>query len=74
VTSLAVLGFDSVTCRMRIESLHEGITREQTRANTGFELGALEPLGYTAPPTADQLEVLRNEVDPHGYILGRRAP
>lgn len=74
VTSLAVLGFDSVTCRMRIESLHEGITREQTQANTGFELGALEPLGYTAPPTADQLEVLRNEVDPHGYILGRRAP
>jgi glutaconate CoA-transferase subunit B len=59
---------------MRIESLHEGVTHEEVRANTGFELLALDPLDTTPPPTSEQLEVLRSEVDPHGYILGRRGP
>jgi glutaconate CoA-transferase subunit B len=72
ITNLAVLGFDESSCRMRIESLHEGVTREQVRECTGFELLVRENLEVTPPPTADQLEVLRSEVDPHGYILGRR--
>jgi glutaconate CoA-transferase subunit B len=47
------------------------VTLEQVRAATGFELGAREPLGVTAPPSAQELEILRGEVDPHRYLLGR---
>ena len=73
ITNLAVLGFDESSCRMRIESLHEGITQEQVQECTGFDLLVRDPLEVTPPPTADQLAVLRTEVDPQGYILGRRG-
>src|SRR5437660_11687891 len=44
ITDLAVLGYAEDTRRMQVLSLHPGVTIEQVRANTGFELGALEPL------------------------------
>lgn len=72
ITSLAVLGFDEATCRMRIESLHEGVSRETVQKHTGFELLIRDPLEVTPAPTAEQLTILRTEVDPHGYILGRQ--
>jgi glutaconate CoA-transferase subunit B len=52
-------------------SLHAGVTLEQVRAATGFEIGVREPLGVTEPPRVDQLCILRDEVDPHRYLLGR---
>ncbi len=71
VTNLGVIGFDPQTCRMRVESLHPGIRREDMVANTGFELLWAAEMGATAPPTGDELQVLRNEVDPMRYIIGR---
>ena len=71
ITSLAVLGFDPLTCRMRIESLHAGVSRDLVQENTGFELLVHDPIETTPPPTAEQLDILRREVDPHAYILGR---
>ncbi|HND53047.1 MAG TPA: CoA-transferase [Pirellulaceae bacterium] len=71
ITSLAVMGFDETTKRMQVESLHDGVTFEQVQAQTGFELLARHPLGTTPPPTAEQLTVLREDVDPHRYIIGR---
>jgi len=71
ITQLAVLGFDEASKRMRVESLHAGVTLEQVQANTGFELLVAEPLATTPPPTAEQLRVLRTEVDPLGYLIGR---
>jgi glutaconate CoA-transferase subunit B len=52
-------------------SLHPGVTLEQVRAATGFELGIREPLTVTAPPTREELLLLREEVDPHRYLIGR---
>jgi glutaconate CoA-transferase subunit B len=71
ITDLAVLGYHSQTCRLEVLSLHPGVSLEQVRAATGFELGVHEPLGVTAPPSAQELEILREEVDPHRYLLGR---
>ncbi len=71
ITNLGVIGFDAGSCRMQVESLHPGITREDVAANTGFELLWAGELGLTAAPTADELQVLRNEVDPMRYIIGR---
>lgn len=71
ITDLAVLGFHDQTRRMEVRSLHPGVTLEQVRQATGFELGVHEPLATTAPPTDLELHLLRTEVDPHRYILGR---
>jgi len=71
ITDLAVLGYHPDTKRMQALSLHPGVTLEQVRAATGFDLGAAEPLGATAPPGRQELEVLREEIDPHRYLLGR---
>jgi glutaconate CoA-transferase subunit B len=56
---------------MQVRSLHPGVGLEQVRAATGFRLEVADPLATTAPPTAEELRILREEVDPHRYILGR---
>ncbi len=71
ITDLAVLGYDDKTRRMQVESLHPGVTFEQVQEKTGFALAAVDPLAVTPVPTAEQLDVLRNEVDPYRYVLGR---
>ena len=42
ITDLAVLGYHETTRRMQVLSLHPGVTLEQVRAATGFDLGAAE--------------------------------
>jgi glutaconate CoA-transferase subunit B len=71
ITDLAVLGYHEQTCRMQLLSLHPGVTLEQVESATGFDLGASEPLPTTTAPTEHELELLRREVDPHRYLLGR---
>jgi glutaconate CoA-transferase subunit B len=71
ITNLAILGYADATRRMEVLSLHPGVTLEQVRAATGFELGVRGPLAVTEPPTAHELKILREEVDPYRYVLGR---
>ena len=71
ITDLCVLDFAPDTMRMRVRSLHPGKTLEQVRAATGFELKACDPLLTTAEPSDAELTLLRTEVDPGRYILGR---
>ncbi len=71
ITNLAVMGFDEETKRMRVEALHPGISREDVIENTGFELLWAPELGSSEPPTQEELDILRNEVDPMRYIIGR---
>lgn len=71
ITDLAVLGFDEQSKRMQVESLHPGVTLEQVRDNTGFDLGQAAELGRTEPPCEEELRLLREEVDPHRLIIGR---
>lgn len=70
ITNLAVLGFDEDSKRMCIESLHEGVTLDDVKQHTGFEL-VVKETATTPVPTAEQLRVLRTEVDPNRYIIGR---
>src|SRR5271169_2075492 len=39
ITDLGVMGYDDQTKRMQVRSLHPGVTLEQARAATGFDLG-----------------------------------
>jgi glutaconate CoA-transferase subunit B len=69
VTTLGILGFDPATRAMRIEAVHPGVSVEQVRASTPFELPAAERVEITAPPTAEELAILR-ELDPERRFTG----
>ncbi len=71
ITQLAVIGFDEATKRMKVEATHPGVTREDVITNTGFELLWADDVAVSAPPTAEELRILRDEVDPYRYIIGR---
>ncbi|MFN4258601.1 MAG: CoA-transferase subunit beta [Gemmataceae bacterium] len=71
ITDLAVLGYHDQTKRMMVLSLHPGVTLDQVHANTGFELAVADVMTTTPPPSDVELRILREEVDPHRYILGR---
>ena len=71
ITDLALLGYHEESRRMEVLSLHPGVTLEHVQANTGFKLEVREPLRATQPPTDEELRLLREEVDPFRYIIGR---
>ena len=71
ITDLAVLGYHEETKRMQVLSLHPGVTLERVREATGFALTVAESLTCTSPPSAEELCILRTEVDPHRYVIGR---
>jgi glutaconate CoA-transferase, subunit B len=69
VTTLGILGFDPTTRRMRIEATHPGVTAQQIRDNTGFELLDAPQIRVTDPPTTGELTMLR-ALDPERRFLG----
>jgi glutaconate CoA-transferase subunit B len=71
ITNLAVMGYDEQTCRMKVLSIHEGHTRQEVFDNTGFELLFADEVTTTPSPTQNELDVLRTQVDPRKYIIGR---
>ncbi len=71
ITDLCVIGYSEESCRMEVQSLHAGISVGTVRERTGFPLLFKDPLGETAVPTEKELRVLREEVDPYRYVIGR---
>jgi acyl CoA:acetate/3-ketoacid CoA transferase beta subunit len=68
VTNLAVLVKDEDLRPFRIESLHPGVDAATVVENTGFELEVGAHVPTTAEPTAEQLRLLREEIDPAGTV------
>jgi glutaconate CoA-transferase subunit B len=71
ISTLALMGYDPETKRMRVESLHSGVTKEEVIENTSFEMFFVDPLPETPEPTDQELKVLREEVDPLGLVTGK---
>jgi len=69
--------FDWKNGRMCLTSIHPGVTLERIRAKTGFELEIAPDVVETPPPTAEEVRLLREEIDPMGIrkleILGGQA-
>jgi glutaconate CoA-transferase subunit B len=69
VTPRCVFDFDRDEGRMKVRSIHAGVTPESLRAATGFELGDLSWIPTTPPPTAEELRLIRTQVDPRRLLL-----
>ncbi|HYF11535.1 MAG TPA: CoA-transferase [Actinomycetota bacterium] len=66
VTDLGTYGFDEETGEMTLLTLHPGATIDQVRASTGWEMRISDDLGETPPPSAEELRLIRRELDPQG--------
>jgi len=71
ITDMAVMDFEAVSKCMRVVSVHPGYTFDQVQQNCGFELLRADQLRHTHPPTEEELDILRNQVDPYRYVIGR---
>jgi glutaconate CoA-transferase subunit B len=71
ITNMAIMGFDDETKRMKVLSINPGYGRSDVRDNCGFELLWSERLHDTNPPDSEELKILREDVDPDRYIIGR---
>ena len=66
VTNLGVLDFETDDHHMRLRSVHPGVTVDDIVAATGFELVVPSDVPETRAPTPDELELIREVIDPHG--------
>lgn len=72
ITELGILAREGVGDELRLVAVHPGVTPDQVREATGWELKTADPAGeaHTVdPPTAAELAVLRDDVDPDRVYL-----
>jgi glutaconate CoA-transferase subunit B len=70
ITDKAIFGFDPESKRMRLESIHPDTSLEDVLSNMNFEPIVPDELPVTAPPTAQQVRLIREEIDPEGMYAG----
>lgn len=63
VTDLGILGFEAESRAMTVLALHPGVSADDIKANTGFELPVPDDVEVTPAPTPNELAILR-ELDP----------
>ncbi|MFE0640282.1 CoA-transferase subunit beta [Streptomyces sp. NPDC058877] len=66
VSDLGVFDFDAPGHHMRLVSTHPGVTVDEVRAATGFALPDAGEVPSTREPTAEELHLIREELDPRG--------
>jgi len=66
VSNLGVFDFDTPDHAMRVRSLHPGVEGDEVAAATGFSLVVPDPVPRTRLPSAEELELIREVLDPAG--------
>jgi acyl CoA:acetate/3-ketoacid CoA transferase beta subunit len=73
ITNLCVLDFGGPDHRMRLVSLHPGVSVEEVTAATGFELAQVDEIGSSREPSDEDLRLIREVIDPGG-LREREVP
>jgi glutaconate CoA-transferase subunit B len=63
------LGIYTMRDELVLTSLHPGVTVDEVRDATGWDLRIAEDLATTPEPSAEELHLLRVELDPEGAYL-----
>ena len=69
ITDLGVYGFDPESGEMVLQKVHPEVDLEEVRSNVGWPLKVADSCGTTELPTAEELRVLREELDPDRIYL-----
>lgn len=68
ISNLAVYDFETTDHSMRLRSLHPGVTIDVVVENTAFELVIEDDIPETRLPTAEELQLIREKIDPEGLL------
>ena len=66
VSNLGVFDFETPDRRMRLRSVHPGVTVDDVVTATGFELETAADVPESRLPTPEELELIREVIDPEG--------
>jgi glutaconate CoA-transferase subunit B len=66
ITDKAIFDFDNLDCEMTLIELAPGATAEGIQAEVGWPLRVSPNLRQMEPPTATELAIIREELDPQG--------
>lgn len=67
VSNLGVFDFNGPEHQMRALTLHPGVTADDVASNTSFEVNGLADAGETRLPTAEELRLIREVIDPKSF-------
>lgn len=71
ITTKAILDFEEESHRMRILQVFPGETVESVQAATGFELLVSPDVSTFAAPTAEEVRMIREDIDPNQAFVKR---
>jgi glutaconate CoA-transferase subunit B len=71
ITNMAVMDFEPTSKRMRIMAINPGYSEKDVQENCGFELLKAKKIVENKPPTKHELQILREQIDPYRYVIGR---
>lgn len=66
ISNLGVFDFDTPNHAMQLASVHPGVSVDDVVKNTGFELVIPDNVPQTRTPTAGELRLIREVIDPKG--------
>jgi glutaconate CoA-transferase subunit B len=69
VTNLGIMKFDDSSKRMYLAEVYPDVSPEQVSENTGFDIDVSRVV-KVEEPSAEELSILREQVDPQRLILG----
>ena len=69
ITTMGVLRFDQLSREMYLDSYYPGLSVDQVKENTGWDLKVSPNVKETEPPTTEEVRILREELDPEGIFL-----
>jgi len=71
ITQLGIYGFDEGTKRLKLISLHPGVSLGEVKENSSFEILIPDKVETSPEPTDEDLRILREEIDSAGIVLGK---
>ena len=71
LTQLGVYGFEPKTKKLMLISLHPGVTLDEVKDNSSFEINIPPRIDTSPEPPDECLKILREKIDPAGIVLGK---
>jgi glutaconate CoA-transferase subunit B len=69
ITQLGIFDFEEETKRLRLLSLHLGVSIAEVKENSEFDIIISDGTETSPEPTVQHLQILREQIDPAGVVL-----
>ncbi|KFG72899.1 3-oxoadipate--succinyl-CoA transferase [Streptomyces mutabilis] len=69
ITNLGILAREGLGEELRLVAVHPGVSVDQVRSATGWDLKVADTVDIVPPPTRAELRLLREDVDPRRVYL-----